>query len=308
MGTMLYHASNMPRNPSLPKHKGKWETGDWMPNEIRVQFFKEKHDISRKKVVRFFSWHGKLIPIPRYVDQLAQFFLEPNETKVKPDGTGLAAIGSFVLDEGKGFTRAGVGRINESIRTYVWAILGAQSQARVSIISNFDAQDQFLNNVETAINSEVDIPGSIKRYQDALGYARSKVDFVVGFDLYMMPSDMNLFIGKINGYNNLLLNASESDTTLVLGYNGEVNDLPPIKQDVLEEDAGIPKKAQGSVPPKKAPLTPIDQPSTDVIDQPSALPDAIELQGQEDLTHEERKWLLILGGGAAISFLIWFFE
>ena len=33
---------------------------------------------------------------------------------------------TFVLDKSEGFTQAGVERINDSIRTYVWAILGAQ--------------------------------------------------------------------------------------------------------------------------------------------------------------------------------------
>ena len=31
----------------------------------------------------------------------------------------------FVLDKSEGFTQAGVERLNDSIRTYVWAILGA---------------------------------------------------------------------------------------------------------------------------------------------------------------------------------------
>ena len=30
-----------------------------------------------------------------------------------------------MIDNAKGFTRAGVGRINDSIRTYCWAILGS---------------------------------------------------------------------------------------------------------------------------------------------------------------------------------------
>ena len=109
------------------------------------------------------------------------------------------------FDKSDGFTQAGVSRINDSIRAYVWVILGAQSQARSSILGTgkaFDAQKQFLANVEDVINSEVDLPSSIESYQLVLQYARSKVDFVVGSGLYMMPSDMDLYIGTINGYNN----------------------------------------------------------------------------------------------------------
>ena len=37
---------------------------------------------------------------------------------------------TFVLDKLEGFTQAGVERLNDSISTYVWAVLGAQAQAR----------------------------------------------------------------------------------------------------------------------------------------------------------------------------------
>lgn len=39
-----------------------------------------------------------------------------------------------MLDKSQGFTRAGVERINDSVRTYAWAILGAQGQTRTSIL------------------------------------------------------------------------------------------------------------------------------------------------------------------------------
>ena len=75
---------------------------------------------------------------------------------------------TFVLDKSEGFTQAGVERLNDSIRTYVWAILGEQAQTRSNIFktgTGFDAQKQFLANIEDAIASPVDIPGSISRYQ-----------------------------------------------------------------------------------------------------------------------------------------------
>ena len=43
------------------------------------------------------------------------------------------AWSTFVIDNAKGFSRAGVERINDSIRTYCWAILGSQSQTRTDI-------------------------------------------------------------------------------------------------------------------------------------------------------------------------------
>ena len=40
----------------------------------------------------------------------------------------------FILDKSEGFTQAVVERLNDSIRTYVWAILGAQAQTRSNIL------------------------------------------------------------------------------------------------------------------------------------------------------------------------------
>ena len=50
---------------------------------------------------------------------------------------------TFDLEKSEGFTQVGVGRLNDSIRTYVWAILGAQAQMRSNILktgTGFDAQ------------------------------------------------------------------------------------------------------------------------------------------------------------------------
>ena len=158
-----------------------------------------------------------------YIEQL--FDHDPGITDVSiRKGDYMAAIGSFVDDEASGFTRAGISRINDSIRTLAWAILGAQAQTRSSILGTgraFDAQKQFLANVEDSIESAVDLPSSIDRYQSTLQYARSKLDFVVGRGLYMLPSDMDLHVGTLNGYNNLIQIATDD---MDLGYNAEVNE------------------------------------------------------------------------------------
>ena len=43
------------------------------------------------------------------------------------------------------------------------------------------------------MNRRLDIREDIKRYQDTLSCAQSKVDYCVGENLYMLPSDMNLW-------------------------------------------------------------------------------------------------------------------
>ena len=73
------------------------------------------------------------------------------------------------------------------------------------------------------MNHRVDIREDIKRYQDTLSYASSKVDFSVGESIYMISSDMTLKIktGTV-GYNNKIL---VSDEKFILGKNEKVNSV-----------------------------------------------------------------------------------
>ena len=138
------------------------------------------YDPSRGDFTTTTSTSNKFGSGPSHVYKIE--YIEQTFSLSSTKGRFLDANGSFVLDKSSGFTQSGVSRINDSIRAYVWAILGAQTQARSSILGTgkaFDAQKQFLANVEDVINSEVDLPSSIERYQLVLQYARSKVDFVV---------------------------------------------------------------------------------------------------------------------------------
>ena len=62
----------------------------------------------------------------------------------------------------------------------------------------------------------VNIPEDKQRFQNVLQYARSKVDYVIGESMYMIPSDMNVQSGKIKNYNNKIL---ESKSYFKLGIN-----------------------------------------------------------------------------------------
>ena len=227
----------------------------------------------------------------------------------------MTSVGSFVLDKSNGFTQAGVARINDSIRTYVWAIVGAQSQARSSILGTgkaFDAQKQFLANVEDVINSEVDLPSSIERYQSTLQYARSKVDFVVGLGLYMIPSDMDLYIGTINGYNNLITIATDD---LQLGHNDTINEEQQIQQNQFDSPPD-----DFELVPDDPPLQPINEPmqqedlnNKEEIQEESMQQEAMNKEVQQEamnktnekFTHEENKLLLTLLGITLGSVIMW---
>ena len=101
----------------------------------------------------------------------------------------------FVLEVSVGFTDVGLLKISESVRAYAYLILSSQASARSSIVGNtasaLTAQSAFLNNFENVVNQRVDIREDLKRYQDPLSYASSKVNYSMGENLYMLPSNMN---------------------------------------------------------------------------------------------------------------------
>ena len=62
-------------------------------------------------------------------------------------------------------------------------------------------------------------------------YARSKVDYAVAEYVYLLPSDMNLRIGKVKNYNNKILISSprfKIGTNEKINLNGE-KDKPNVK-------------------------------------------------------------------------------
>ena len=112
---------------------------------------------------------------------------------------------------------------------YMYLILSSQASARSSIVGNsastLTAQSAFLNNFENAVNCRVDIREDIKRYQDTLSYASSKVDYSVRENLFMSPGNMTLKIktGTVRYNNKILI----SDGKFILGKNEKVNLVVP---------------------------------------------------------------------------------
>ena len=112
------------------------------------------------------------------------------------DYIGPDSMTPWIIEKSVGFSDVGLLRISESFRAYAYLILSSQASARSSVVGNtassLTAQSAFSNNFENIVNRRVDIQEDIKRYQDTLSYALSKVDYSVGEHLYMLPSDMNL--------------------------------------------------------------------------------------------------------------------
>ena len=185
-------------------------------------------------------------------------------------------------------------RLNDSIRTYVWAILGAQAQTRSAILgagTSFDAQKQFQADVEDALSSPVDIPSAIERYQSVLQNASSKVDYAFGTGLYMAPSDMRLHIGTaIAGYNNQIIIAPAGQP---LGVSPDTNNTPvPAPVETGETGLVVPQTHDKPGTSGVTTTTHSVAPSTPV----PVADGTLQQQTQKAQDHEDEKSALVAAG------------
>ena len=141
----------------------------------------------------------------------------------------------WIIEKLDGLTMLGLQKLSGSVRDYTYLILTSQTSMRGPIVGhdaqNLDAQRVFLNSFENIINRRVNILEDIRRFQKTLQYTRSKVDYVISEFIYLLPSDMNLRIGKVKNYNNKILISS---TSFKIGTNVKINldgekDKPDVK-------------------------------------------------------------------------------
>ena len=155
-----------------------------------------------------------------YTTGYGTFSHEVKATKRSPPDN----LTRWIITQFKGFTRKGIEKVSRYVWAYPYLVLASQIKARSSIVGNsappVDSQQVFKSTFKALINEDYFIAIDIERYQGALEHALSKVDFSVGTGIYMLPSTLNLSIGKKKGYNNNIL---VSNTDMKIGSNRDIN-------------------------------------------------------------------------------------
>ena len=129
-------------------------------------------------------------------------------------------------------------------------------------------------------------------------YARSKVDYMIGEFIYMLPSDMNIRIGKVKNYNNKILILSPS---FKIGTNLKIN------LDVKSKEVEM-VRTEPDVKPKvitKPNIKLNEKHKQDV--KPNIKFDRESKQDTNKITYEEEKVALILGTTAVFT-VLWMFK
>ena len=155
-----------------------------------------------------------------YTTDYAIFGREVKATQRSPPDN----LTRWIVKQSKGFIRKGIEQTSRSVRAHAYLVLTSQVQARSSIAGNsaraVDAQKVLKSTVKAVVNDDYSIGIDIERYQGILEHALSKVDFSVGIGIHMLPSNLNLNIGKMKGNNNEIL---VNNTDMKTGSNRDTN-------------------------------------------------------------------------------------
>ena len=142
----------------------------------------------------------------------------------------------FLCPVSHGLTSAGLSRINQSIESFCYAILGSQVDVRSSISgsqgSAIETQRQFLSMVENAIRNP-DISKSVQRFQLAIESAKVRLDLAISPGLWLLPSKMVVNTESVVGYNNKLKKAT---SFMRIGVNSDLN--IPVRRSAPKHNLG----------------------------------------------------------------------
>ena len=127
-------------------------------------------------------------------------------------------------------------RINQSIESFCFSILGSQVNVRSSITgsqgSSIETQREYLSLVEDAIRNP-DISKSVQRFQLAIESAKVRLDLAISPGTWLLPSKMVVNTESVVGYNNKLKKAT---SFMKIGVNFDLN--IPVRRSVSKHNFG----------------------------------------------------------------------
>ena len=217
----------------------------------------------------------------------------------------------FLCPVSHGLTSAGLSRINQSIESFCYAILGSQVDVRSSISgsqgSAIETQRQFLSMVEDAIRNP-DISKSVQRFQLAIESAKVRLDLAISPGLWLLPSKMVVNTESVVGYNNKLKKAT---TFMRIGVNSDLN--IPVRRSTQKHNFGrgavkLPhsgverKHIEVGTSENKATATATENPATAELEaKPEQSSEQAKLRTKTVSTSHENNLnvLIIIAGGLA---------
>jgi hypothetical protein len=202
--------------------------------------------------------------VKKHIPFLQTYLLDGDVITVSAEPLSKNDYLSFIADKSNGFTKLGVELLQESIESFVYAILGSQANTRWSIEGDSPKALQTQRNFRTIVNDTILQSSSvvtISNMRKAVRDTNVILNTAISPGLILVPSNFVILKSPIPGYNNLLQTAKGN---VKFGFNPKVNyvgikqDNPPKKQhqdstpvhhlDTLKGNTVVPKKVHTTPP------------------------------------------------------------
>ena len=169
----------------------------------------------------------------------------------------------FVKDDSDGLTKTGQMLLQSAIESYVYSVLGAQTQTRWPIIEqgakSLQTQQIFHRLVQDTISQ--DNPAkAISDMRTAIKDTNVVLNMAITPGIILIPSNMIILKNKVEGYNNVLPLATK---TMKFGVNSKLNYTPPpTTTTTATPPTTTPAAAKNPSTPANVPSTPAKVPPT----------------------------------------------
>ncbi len=154
----------------------------------------------------------------------------------------------FIATTTDGLTKIGQKLLQQSVESYVYAVLGAQAKTRWSIVGegakSLQTQEVFRTIVKETI-AKSDMTITISNMRTAIASTNVVLNMAPG--MILVPSDLIIQKEKIPGYNNILTLATDK---MKFGKNTSVNYKAPIIIPKTTDPASSTPKTKTQVIPK----------------------------------------------------------
>ncbi len=137
----------------------------------------------------------------------------------------------FVATKTDGLTKLGQKLLQQSVESYVYAVLGAQASLRFPIVGegakSLQTQDKFRTIVKETI-AQSDVSVTISNMRTAIANTNVVLNMAISPGMILVPSDLIIQKEKIPGYNNVLTLVTDK---MKFGKNTGVNYKAPSTQE-----------------------------------------------------------------------------
>ena len=154
----------------------------------------------------------------------------------------------FIATTTDGLTKIGQKLLQQSVESYVYAVLGAQASLRFPIVGegakSLQTQDKFRTIVkETIVQSDVTI--TISNMRAAIASTNVVLNMAISPGMILVPSNLIIQKEKIPGYNNVLTLATDK---MKFGKNTGVNYKAPSTPDTPKTSLQTTQKTESPKP------------------------------------------------------------